>query len=250
MKEQSLRLVVVFGLLYFCVTADARAPHVIDVALTGIGSGLASELRDRILSLPYTVLGKEDCRQAVEALPASVREHRITEGKLLTRVERLMRPVIELLQRAGRVELFLYHHETLWGGHESPRGFLWMGCVLVLSDSLAGGLSDDELTGVMAHEMGHLYFMEETVAAKKRGDDSAQKVVELKCDAVAMLTLELLGKDPTQYPRGLQRILNLMRNKDLANLPYNIERKRESRRHPSIVERTQFAERFIRQLGS
>jgi len=242
MRKQSLSTVVVLGLFYFCVTADARAPQVMDVALAGVGSGSAGELLDRILSLPYTVLGEEHCRRAVEALPASVREHRITEGKLLARVERLMRPVIGLHRRAGRVELFLYHHE-------SPRGFLWMGCVLVLSDSLAGGLSDDELAGVMAHEMGHLYFMEETVAAEKSGDDGAQKAVELKCDAVAMLTLELLGKDPARYPRGLQRILNLMRNKDLANLTYKLEWRR-SPTHPSIVERTQFAERFIRQLGS
>ncbi len=184
MKEQSLSTVVVFGLFYFCVTADARAPQVIDVALAGVGSGPAVELLDRILSLPYTVLGEVHSRRAVEALPAAVREHRITEGKLLTRVERLMRPVIGLHGRAGRVELFLYHHKN-------PRGFLWMGCVLVLSDSLAGGLSNDALTGVMAHEMGHLYFMEETVAAEKRGDDEAQKAVELKCDAVAMLTLKL-----------------------------------------------------------
>lgn len=164
------------------------------------------------------------------------------EPRLLARVERLLRPVIGLHRRAGRVELFLYHHEN-------PRGFLWMGCVLMLSDSLAGGLSDDELAGVMAHEMGHLYFMEETVAAEKRGDAVAQKVVELKCDAVAMLTLELLGKDPARYPRGLQRILSLMRNKDLANITYRLEWRR-SPTHPSVVERTQFAERFIRLLGS
>ena len=123
-----------------------------------------------------------------------------------------------------------------------------MGCVLILSDSLVALLNDGELTGIVAHELAHSYFMDEMVAAKKTEDARRMKVVELKCDAVAMLSLKLLGSDPTYYIRGVKRIVNLMHKDDFAGVPYIAQSQSELRTHPSVVERAVFSQRFVKLL--
>ena len=43
-------------------------------------------------------------------------------------------------------------------------------------------------------------------AAQRSQDTRAMRVVELKCDGVAILSLKLLGQNPALYVKGLQRI--------------------------------------------
>jgi Zn-dependent protease with chaperone function len=148
-------------------------------------------------------------------------------------VESIIRPVLELHGRSDKIELFLYQDKF-------PQAMVWQGCVLVISDALASSLNDDELAGIVAHEMGHAYFMIETIKARKRGDREATRIVELKCDAVAMLSLKLLGHDPADHLRGLRRVDDLTRINGYNTL---------GRDHPSIGERTRFAQTFIKLLA-
>ena len=48
-------------------------------------------------------------------------------------------------------------------------------------------LYDGELAGIFAHELGHSYFEDEMGAASRAKDTRAMRVVELKCDAVAIV---------------------------------------------------------------
>ena len=148
-------------------------------------------------------------------------------------VESIIGPILELHSRTDKIELFLYRDHF-------PQAMVWLGCVLVISDALAAPLNDDELAGIVAHEMGHAYFMIETIKARKQGDRPALRIVELKCDAVAMLSLKLLGHDPADYLRGLRRLNDVTRRDG-----YTID----SRDYPSNGERTQFAQRFITLLA-
>ncbi len=219
------------------IVAEAKAPDFIELALTEVGTGSAEEMRKRIFNLPITVLLDDYRREAIEKLPASIRQQRITAGRLLSRAEKIVQPVLELHKRSECVELFLYRND-------SPRAVLWMGCVLILSDSLVALLSDAELTGIVAHELAHLYFMDEMAAAQKTNDERRMKVIELKCDAVAMVSLKLLGSDPTYHIRGVKRMVSLMHTNWLSSVPY-IQSSYELRTHPSVVERAMFAQRFI-----
>lgn len=123
-----------------------------------------------------------------------------------------------------------------------PRASVWMGSVLVISDSLADPLSDEELAGIVAHEMAHTYFMVETTKAREHGDQQAMRIVELKCDAVAMLTLKLLGHDPADHLKGLRRVTNLTRRNGYNNSINSWD-------YPSSEDRAQFAQRFIKLLA-
>ena len=209
------------------------AQNAVEMALTSIGTASIAEMGKRVLSLPFTVRDAAYRREALAHLPPNIRHHRITEGKLLRKVENLIRPVLELHRRSDKVELYLYQDKI-------PQGMLFRECVLVLSDSLAGTLKDDELIGIVGHELAHAYFMDEIVAARKRQDGRAMRAVELECDAVAMITLRVMGKDPGQLLKGLQRITVMSKSKSYQSSSYWM--------HPQIAEREEFAQRFIQLL--
>ena len=238
MLKKMLFVAVMF--LGAILTEAAPDNNVVELALTEVGTGSAEEMKKRIFNLPITVLLADFRREAIERLPASLRQQRITSGRLLSRAEKVIRPVLQLHQRTECVELLLYQND-------SPRAALWMGCVLILSDSLVALLYDAELTGIVAHELAHSYFMDEMAAAQNTNDERGMKVIELKCDAVAMLLLELLGSDPIYHIRGVKMIVNRNPNNSFSGVPY-IQSSYELRTHPSVVERAVFSQRFVKLL--
>jgi hypothetical protein len=61
------------------------------------------------------------------------------------------------------------------------------------------------------------------------------RIVELKCDAVAMLTLKLMGRNPAEWLSDLRKVTDLTRHNGYELTDPS---------HPSLVERAQFAQRF------
>ena len=215
--------------------AEAKAPGEIELALADIGTGSADEIKSRLFNRSITVFSTEFRAQAVEAFTGSIGQFRIIEGKLFRRVEKIFSQVLQLHGLSGKRELFLFQDEI-------PKAMLWRGCVLAISNGLADPLSDDELAAIMAHELGHSYFEDEMASARKTMNARAMKVVELKCDAVAILSLISLDRDPTLYLRALKRIGEINRRKGRS---YSIFQS-----HPDPFERALFSQRFIRSLRS
>jgi hypothetical protein len=238
MFKRAIRLLSYLPILTFClsgiVNGKSSNKDEIEEALASIGSGSAEELKSRIFTFQITVFDAEFRAQAIKAIPSTLRDQCITQGKLLRRVETVFQQTLQLHGRGGKVELFLFRHEL-------PLVQLWRGSVLMISDCLAEVLSDGELAGITAHELGHSYFEDEMAAAQRSQDDRAMRVVELKCDAVAILSLKLLGYNPELYLRGLQRIKAL--NKSKSRSPGILQS------HPQLVMRAQFSERLIKSLG-
>src|SRR5262245_10555451 len=132
----------------------------VEQALEAIGSGSVKEMKSRLISERITVFDDSFRAQALAALPASRRSQRITQGKLLRRVEAIFNNVLRLHGRSGKLELFLYRDDL-------PSAGLWRGCVVAISDGLAEPLYDDELAGVFAHELGHSYFEDEMAEGRR-----------------------------------------------------------------------------------
>lgn len=216
------------------IKPKAKAADEVELALAAAGAGSADEIKSRLFTHRITFLNDEFRAQAVAALPASLHKRRIKQGKLLGRVETIFRHTLQLHERSGKIELFLFHDDV-------PSAMLWRGCVLALSDGLADPLYDGELAGVIAHELGHSYFEDEMAAAQRAKDTRAMRVVELKCDGVAIVTLKLLNYDPALYLRGLQRIQVIIKRKSLSSGIFQS--------HPELVARAQFSQRFIKSLG-
>ena len=230
----SRKIFYAFASLIVWTTSTVAAPNIVEAAFRGVAAESVTEMKDRIFRMPITVFSAGYRRQAIASLPEKVRLKRIRDGNLWRRVQGVTRPGLQLHSRANKLELFLYHDQV-------PVAMIWRGCVLAISDSLASSLSDDELAGIIAHELAHAYFMDETVAFEKSGDEEGLRVVELKCDAVAMLTLKLLGSDPVNFVNALRKITILVVSKDY--IP-------NSWRHPRLSEREKFSRRFIKLLNT
>jgi Zn-dependent protease with chaperone function len=216
------------------VKPKAKGTDEIEQALAAAGAGSAAEIKSRLFTHNITFFNEEFRAQAVPALPASLHKRRITQSKLLSRVERIFQQTLQLHGRSGKLDLFLFQDDV-------PSAMLWRGCVLVLSDGLADPLYDGELAGIIAHELGHSYIEDEMADAQRAKDARAMRVVELKCDAVAILSLKLLNYDPALYLRGLRRIQVIIKRKSLSSGIFQS--------HPELVARAQFSQRFIKALG-
>jgi hypothetical protein len=237
--RQFTRQLPLLALLSFCtpgiVAGHTGGTNEVEQALAAIGSGSAEELKDRLFTHSITVFNAAQRAQAIAALPASTREQRITQGKVLRGVETVFQQTLQLHRRGGKVELFLFRQDA-------PLAQLWRGCVLMLSEGLADTLYDGELAGIIAHELGHSYSMDEMVEAQRVKDAQAMRVIELKCDAVAIVSLKLLGHNPAHYLRGLKRVQEITRRKSLSRGVFQS--------HPELHARAEFAERLITSLAA
>lgn len=204
-----------------------KSSGIVDRALVDVGYGSTTVLKNRLFSYQITVVGDQARQRATDALPENIRRQQISQGKLFRRIATDLEQVLQLHERLdhGKVELFLFHDDI-------PTAKLWRGAVLLISDGLAELLSDAEMIGVLAHELGHSYFEDEMAAAQRQKDTQAMKVIELKCDAVAIISLKLLGQEPTVYMGGLKRMKEILRRKSLSG---GIVQS-----HPALVEREQF----------
>lgn len=230
------RLACIVVVSFSHATAGAALAHCedeIELALAAIGSGLAEEMKSRLFSERITAFDDSLRDLAVDALPASLRSQRITQGKLLRRVEAIFNHVLQLHGRSGKLVLFLYRNEL-------PSAMLWRGCVVAVSDGLAEPLYDDELAGAFAHELGHSYFEDEMAEGRRAQNAFAMRVIELKCDGVAILSLKLLGRNPADYVRGLRRLQLITKRKGLSDVVLQS--------HPTLVARIKFSQRFIESL--
>jgi Zn-dependent protease with chaperone function len=214
------------------VNGGSTSQNEVERAMAALGSGSMEQLRERLFTYRITFLSAEFRAQAINALPAGVRDHRIRQGKLFHRVESAFQTALQLHGR-GNIELFFV-------SLQNPTAQLWRGCVLVLSDSLAAELQDAELIGVMTHELGHSYFEDEMVLAQSNNDPATMRLIELKCDAVAMLSLSLLDHNPELYVRALHRIEAINRRRGRSRGLVQT--------HPELATRLQFAARFMSSL--
>lgn len=89
--------------------------------------------------------------------------------------------------------------------------------------------------------VGHSYFEDELAAAQRAKDARALRVVELKCGAVALLSLKLLSHDPALYLKGLQRIQAITKRKSLSSGIFQS--------HPELVERAQLSQQLLKRLS-
>ena len=114
------------------------------------------------------------------------------------RVRRHLAPVLKLYGRpATRVFVYASYERNI---------YLFHGEALLVSTGLLDLIDGDGLTAVAAHELAHLYAPEIREDARRRGDFSLMRRVELFCDAFAVAALRRLKVDAGAYGRALRRM--------------------------------------------
>ena len=101
---------------------------------------------------------------------------------------------------------------------------------LLISEKALSLLSTEELLAVVAHEMGHDYFWGGFVEARQRKQYETMRELELRSDAIAVITMLRLGIDPAKL------ISRLLRMNDFNARVVNTD----NRPYPSSSERFKF----------
>jgi Zn-dependent protease with chaperone function len=158
---------------------------------------------------------RPEFRQAtINLFPPAWRSKHNTDPVVARELRSLLRPVFSLYE----VDYEIYLINT-----SKPSIFLDCDAVLVLTTGLIfRARSDDELLGLVAHEIAHARFGQRAAAAKalleglattgKSQSEGAQQVlhelsiIELECDAIGARTLLALGQDPTEFVKSIQRV--------------------------------------------
>jgi hypothetical protein len=112
----------------------------------------------------------------------------------------VLRPVLAYLDRETVVEVKLLRLDVAWAG------FLEGAAVLITPNAL-DLLDADELQAVVAHELAHEYFSEEYGAAREARRYETVREIELRCDAVAIVTLSRLGGNREALLSGVAKLV-------------------------------------------
>jgi hypothetical protein len=114
---------------------------------------------------------------------------------------------------------------------------LYARCVLLISRPALKQLTSSEVQALAAHEIGHDYFWNEYETASRNNDEELFHEIEMRCDAIAILTLIALDIDPDTLASAVSKI-------ELFNARFGAPL--NSAHYPPFRERSRFQEAFIR----
>ena len=136
-------------------------------------------------------------------------------------------PVLRYHERAAVLEIRVVNLKQLSIGLQGR-------AVLLISEPALSQLSVEELQATVAHELGHEYFWVELMEARQQKKHDVIREIELRCDGIAVITLQRLGLDPAKLVTALAR-MRIFNERLLSTDPLF---------HPTRDER----ERFIRAM--
>ncbi|HZS04307.1 MAG TPA: M48 family metalloprotease [Blastocatellia bacterium] len=113
---------------------------------------------------------------------------------------------------------------------DQPKAYLVERAVIIITTRMMVIASDEEIRGIVAHELAHEYVWDERIKAMNTKDVKLMRECELFCDAVAAFTLKEIGADPASYGRILERLTIIGINAGNAM-------RQESDTHPSLDAR-------------
>ncbi len=136
-----------------------------------------------------------------------------------------LHPVLEYLERNTGIEVKILRLRLAWAG------FLGGAAVLV-SEEAIDLLTAEELQAVVAHELAHEYFADEYESARHDMRYDTVKEIELRCDAISIITMRGLRLDPGALLSAVSKLTKRNERRGFANNPNLV---------PSVEERTNFS---------
>lgn len=137
-----------------------------------------------------------------------------------------LHPVLKYLDRDAVVEIKILRLGVAWAGFLD-------GAAVLVSEGAIDLLTADELQAVVAHELAHEYFAAEYGAARDAKRYDTVREIELRCDAISIVTMKRLGLDPAVL---LSAVAKLTRFNDRRGFPNN----------PNLVPSTEERRSFSR----
>lgn len=132
-----------------------------------------------------------------------VKPYLIDAGEYPARLARIAATIF-LFHKAGKSRTAVFRHRT-------PTVFTWKETFVTFSTEALDILTDDEVAALVAHETGHLYFAQALAEARANEDDRAARVIELKCDLAALVTLSKLNVKPSALISAVKKLIEKRR---------------------------------------
>lgn len=151
------------------------------------------------------------------------------------------RQLAELAKKVFTVHRLLEQCETIIIESYLPTVFSWKLTFMTVTTGTLKILNDEEVIALLAHETGHLYYVEELRDARETGNNRLARVVELKADIVALETLDALRISRTNLLSALKKIV-------AARTGYGIESFTEM--SPDLEARSQLIEEYGRRSAA
>ena len=131
-------------------------------------------------------------------LPA-VKPHLIVSGERVARLMRLAAPVFRF-HGAAKSRTVVFDDAV-------PTVFTWKETFVTFSSGALDLLTDEEVTALVGHEIGHLYFAEALEAARIAPDERRARIIELECDLAALTTLTALRIEPLSLISAVEKLI-------------------------------------------
>jgi len=80
------------------------------------------------------------------------------------------------------------------------------GAAVLITEPALEILTAEELQAVVAHELGHEYYWNEFEAARHNHDYSELQELELRCDGIAVVTLDHVGVNPERLISAITKL--------------------------------------------
>ena len=182
-------------------------------------------------SLRPEPIRREDKQRALASLPVEG-ELRPTAGEA-TKLESLRRVLI-YHKREDVLEVKVI---------DLPQAaaVLYARSIVLISRPALRVLSAVELQAVVAHEIGHEYFWDEELRLRNKKDSSARREIELRCDAIAILTLLQLDLDPALVVSAAAKVTGFNERRGMRI---------DAEQYPTVAEREQFTRALVDLLRS
>ena len=187
-------LFLIFVVLFFAVGTKAQNPF-FDFRVTELSNSLTTLLLNRYPDLP-----KAQREKYLIELKAIANFKGIeTTGERVEKIRAKLLPVLQLFKRENYTEIAVF---------DASRPFVatYKEFVLILSSGTIQTLTDEQLRGVIAHELAHEVFMKEFESAMKSNDFTTMQSVEIKCDILAAQVSLILNENPLSVVCGVEAL--------------------------------------------
>ncbi len=166
--------------------------------------------------MPPHVKDKKLIQEVLNDIPKLVNKNRIEDKSLEFKVRKILLPILSFYNRENIYQIIIFKYRI-------PFVSLDTGTLLFISTGfLIEAESVDTLLGAVAHEIGHEYFTQYSIytkhlfrLVKSNGNEQALekkfinvlKILELQCDAFAVITLAHLKFNPFSFIEDLEKMM-------------------------------------------
>lgn len=198
------KTLIIFLLLTFTAATSAQRRQTPTEIQTKFDA--SSEAKEAFRNFDFTELSVNPNNLTADGIKdlrnnflAPIKPLLMEKGKEVERLERIAKPIL-LFHKAAKSQIVVFNHQL-------PTVFTWKETFVTFSTGAMDILSDDEIAALIAHEMGHLYFAEALGKARNEKNDRLTRIIELKCDLVALTTLTKLKIKPSKLISAVKKLI-------------------------------------------